>query len=340
MSVVPLSPIAEMTPIRTPSQDSSEGIRKRVCKACDRCRLKKSRCDGTSPCSRCRADNAICVFGERKKSHDKVYPKGYVEMLEQQQGQLVGALQETYHRLDAAQVWSGPALSEANGHPLTHDILAALNLLESKHDGSGDMEIFEDDCQKLQSRLLADGAGYVHRRGSFSSESNQSQHGPSRSSTHGTPMESKPPIFSEIFDFNSASSTPLIQSPMPRQRQSSPAAQSLPLQQTPTLSSDPQFYQAEWTIPDMSSPEAIMRSRFALQTPDFHHSLSDMENMMANGQFETPQTEYDATFGSLLMTSYPEPFPNAFTGSFQDFGSALDPMSLDAEFSRFIPVTT
>jgi hypothetical protein len=33
-------------------------------------------CDGASPCSRCKADNAICVFGERKKSHDKVYPKG------------------------------------------------------------------------------------------------------------------------------------------------------------------------------------------------------------------------------------------------------------------------
>lgn len=35
-----------------------------------------SQCDGSSPCSRCKADNAICVFGERKKSHDKVYPKG------------------------------------------------------------------------------------------------------------------------------------------------------------------------------------------------------------------------------------------------------------------------
>jgi hypothetical protein len=33
-------------------------------------------CDGANPCSRCKQDNAICVFGERKKSHDKVYPKG------------------------------------------------------------------------------------------------------------------------------------------------------------------------------------------------------------------------------------------------------------------------
>lgn len=72
---------------------SDSNVRKRVCKACDRCRLKKSKvcaipaacaptsltdgqCDGANPCGRCRADNAICVFGERKKAHDKVYPKG------------------------------------------------------------------------------------------------------------------------------------------------------------------------------------------------------------------------------------------------------------------------
>lgn len=64
-------------PHRNSSTDS-DSIRKRVGKACDRCRLKKSKCDGSSPCSRCKADNAICVFGERKKSHDKVYPKGYI----------------------------------------------------------------------------------------------------------------------------------------------------------------------------------------------------------------------------------------------------------------------
>ena len=61
-------------------------------------------------------------------------------MLEQQQSQLVAGLQATYKRLQKAQVWNGPNLAEANGYPLTHDILAALDLLEVKNDGSGEVE--------------------------------------------------------------------------------------------------------------------------------------------------------------------------------------------------------
>mgnify|MGYP001186182659 CR=1 FL=1 len=75
-------------------------------------------------------------------------------MLEQQQAQLVAGLQETYRRLVDANVWPGKPLSEASGQPLTHDILARLDLLEPKNDGSGEHEHFEEDCQKLQQRLI------------------------------------------------------------------------------------------------------------------------------------------------------------------------------------------
>ena len=99
-------------------------------------------------------------------------------MLEQQQGQLVAGLQDMYKQLQSAQAWTGPALPEADGHPLTHDILAALNLLESKSDGTGEFETFEEDCHQLQSKLIADGAGFVQRRGSFTSDSDHSARDP------------------------------------------------------------------------------------------------------------------------------------------------------------------
>ncbi|KAK5699847.1 Fluconazole resistance protein 1 [Elasticomyces elasticus] len=331
MSPAPLSPLVKVEhPVRTNSQDSADGIRKRVCKACDRCRLKKSKCDGTSPCSRCRADNAICVFGERKKSHDKVYPKGYVEMLEQQQGQLVAALQETYRQLHAAHAWPGPALSEASGHPLTHDILSALDLLESRADGSGEAEEFEEDCQKLQSRLVADGASYVHRRGSFSSESDHSQHNQTRSAT----TKQSRPTFRNSFQFDSAASSPAPQSPAPRQQKAHAATtQPSPLQRSP-LAHGPRFYEADWSMPEQS--EALMQTKFAMQTPNVQQSLSQLEDMMTDGQFDSSLTGYDANFGALPLSSYSQQFSNPYVGAMPDF-NVLDPMELD--FNRYLVAT-
>ncbi|KAI5302072.1 hypothetical protein KEM56_001066 [Ascosphaera pollenicola] len=151
------------TPPLEASSPSDGGVRKRVCKACDRCRLKKSKCDGANPCGRCRSDNAICVFGERKKAHDKVYPKGYVEMLEQQQSQLVAGLQELYRRTREGQGWPGEPLQDMpNGHPLTHDILERLGALKPAK-GSDEIPTFEEDLNHVQRKLIASGAGFMPR---------------------------------------------------------------------------------------------------------------------------------------------------------------------------------
>ncbi|GAD92162.1 C6 transcription factor (Fcr1), putative [Paecilomyces variotii No. 5] len=161
----------------TPPSDNNShtdgNVRKRVCKACDRCRLKKSKCDGANPCGRCRADNAICVFGERKKAHDKVYPKGYVEMLEQQQAWLVYGLQELYRRTHEGEGWPGEPLKvEANGHPLTHDMLTALGALDHTKG-----EHFEENTEVLQQELWQQNAGHMQRQES-SDGSSESAHSP------------------------------------------------------------------------------------------------------------------------------------------------------------------
>ncbi|CUM65153.1 uncharacterized protein PRCAT00002780001 [Priceomyces carsonii] len=62
--------------------DDSHHRKKRVGRACDLCRIKKTKCDGVKPCSRCIQDNKICVFSEKKKQKDKAHPSGYVELLE------------------------------------------------------------------------------------------------------------------------------------------------------------------------------------------------------------------------------------------------------------------
>lgn len=56
--------------------------RKKIDTACDLCRIKKTRCDGRHPCSRCIFDNSICVFAKKKKPRDNYPPEGYLEMLE------------------------------------------------------------------------------------------------------------------------------------------------------------------------------------------------------------------------------------------------------------------
>jgi hypothetical protein len=187
---------------------------------------------------------------ERKRSQDKIYPKGYVEMLEQQQAQLVSGLKEMYQRLQKASAWEGPSLDETSGHPLTHDILSALNLLESKHDDSGEPETFEENCDKLQSKMVSEGANYVRRRGSISSESEHSlvERPKIMPSRNETPAQPKPPIFKENFSFSSAGTSPLTQSPVPRSQPQYAApspAQILPLQEYAFIN-DPPIYANNW----------------------------------------------------------------------------------------------
>lgn len=63
-------------------QTHSGTQRKRVGKACDRCRIKKSKCNGDNPCDRCNTDDQVCTYSERRRPRDKNPPRGYIETLE------------------------------------------------------------------------------------------------------------------------------------------------------------------------------------------------------------------------------------------------------------------
>lgn len=64
------------------SPSSQDEKKKRVGKACDSCRMKKTKCDGRKPCSKCTQDNKLCTYSEKKKLQEKTYSSSYVELLE------------------------------------------------------------------------------------------------------------------------------------------------------------------------------------------------------------------------------------------------------------------
>jgi hypothetical protein len=262
---------------------------------------------------------------ERKRSQDKIYPKGYVEMLEQQQTQLVSGLKEMYQRLLKAAAWEGPSLDETSGHPLTHDILSALNLLEPKHDDSGELEVFEESCDKLQSRMVSEGANFVQRRGSLSSDSDQSHHDRPKtaSSRTGTPVQPKPSMFRGSFAFPSASSSPLTRSPIPR---SKPFAQQRYPAQSPVrplslqeqaMFNDPRLFTAEWGQAFNTTSYGDQETRFK-------------PTMQAAGEGEN----YAAWDATIQMDTYQYPSYN-FAGELE-CGDLAQFESLDFDFSPYV----
>lgn len=268
-----------MSPHRSDSMEAQDNIRKRVCKACDRCRLKKSKCDGSSPCTRCKADNAICVFGERKKSQDKVYPKGYVEMLEQQQTQLVAGLRELYSRLQRGESWPGQPLQESSGgHPLTHDILERLDLLQSPGDDKSHYEGFEADCSRMQQKLVEGGAPYTRRRASVSSDSEHGHVSPN-SSYNGTPT-TKSFAFDSPFARHNAPPTPPMNSPFPRQSQ----VVSPPIKQETQMAPAP-YMNTSAMDPSTLSRAPWMNDSIMMDDPvDFSKPMYGFDNFSAYDQ--------------------------------------------------------
>ncbi|KAJ5365662.1 hypothetical protein N7517_008548 [Penicillium concentricum] len=128
--------------------------RKHVLKACDRCRVKKTKCDGKQPCNRCSVYNHPCLFRERKATQTKVYSRGFVEMLESHHSLVVKALQKLYKFCINNEGFPGDPLAEApDGHPLTHAILDRLGLIKQAEENADEPDEDSEDLRYL--RLLS-----------------------------------------------------------------------------------------------------------------------------------------------------------------------------------------
>lgn len=108
---------------------------KRVWKACERCRMKKTKCDGEFPCKRCKDDGLVCTAGVRKKMEYKQLPKGYAEVLENTQFALIATVHKLYSMVRSNQSWDlgEPELND-RGQPVIHDIAQKLGCIRPNSD--------------------------------------------------------------------------------------------------------------------------------------------------------------------------------------------------------------
>ncbi|KAK0668133.1 hypothetical protein QBC41DRAFT_226869 [Cercophora samala] len=120
------------------SSHSGDARHKRVWKACERCRMKKTKCDGEFPCKRCKDDGLVCTAGVRKKTEYKQLPRGYAEVLENTQFALIATVHKLYAMVRNHQTWDlgEPDLND-RGQPVIHNIASKLGCIRP----SGDMDL-------------------------------------------------------------------------------------------------------------------------------------------------------------------------------------------------------
>ncbi|KAL2262145.1 hypothetical protein VTK26DRAFT_2345 [Humicola hyalothermophila] len=123
------------SPVTDSHSQHSDGRHKRVWKACERCRMKKTKCDGEFPCKRCKDDGLVCTAGTRKKTEYKQIPKGYAEVLENTQFVLVAAVHKLYSMVVNQQPWDlGEIELNDRGQPVVHNIASKLGCIRPNTD--------------------------------------------------------------------------------------------------------------------------------------------------------------------------------------------------------------
>ncbi|KAF8541930.1 hypothetical protein BDD12DRAFT_803316 [Trichophaea hybrida] len=61
---------------------SKDAPRKRVARACDRCRLKKGKCDGKEQCAKCVSADVMCIYTDRKPPQHKLISPAVADALQ------------------------------------------------------------------------------------------------------------------------------------------------------------------------------------------------------------------------------------------------------------------
>ncbi|KAF3765130.1 hypothetical protein M406DRAFT_346877 [Cryphonectria parasitica EP155] len=145
------SPMSPTDSHSTALSSVADSRHKRVWKACERCRMKKTKCDGEFPCKRCKDDGLVCTAGVRKKTEFKQLPRGYAEVLENTQFALIATVQKLYSMVRNGQQWDlgEPDLND-RGQPVIHNIAQKLGCIRPNSDVDLPVHsVFPEDEQGL-----------------------------------------------------------------------------------------------------------------------------------------------------------------------------------------------
>jgi len=118
--------------------------------------MKKTKCDGESPCKRCKDDGLVCTAGSRKKTEFKQLPRGYAEVLENTQYALIATVQKLYTMIRNNESWDlGEPEMNDRGQPVIHDIASKLGCIRPSPDMPYAFPEGADDFAELQVQLQA-----------------------------------------------------------------------------------------------------------------------------------------------------------------------------------------
>lgn len=270
----------------------------------------------SSRCENIQRTNADHIISDRKRPGDKVYPKGFAEMVERNQEILVAALYELVNRARDGRPFTGQGPEYAsNGAFSIHDVISDLGLL--RHNPDSLPQAFEEDTQKMRDQLCEQ-EDAIARRGSLSSdESGNHDYVRTPSDSRETPFESKP----NEFDF----------APPSRPASQSPGLEQLPIS-LPRFSqdNDPQLYiQAPWGFPEQNHNDPMLRSpgfginSYPMDSPQDSTVYHNVEGMNSLGQWSHQPPHQHMTEAMDGYQTYP---PQTFNGPILHHNPTFMPM--------------
>ncbi|KAF5559204.1 c6 transcription factor [Fusarium mexicanum] len=144
---------------------STNDRRKKVLRACDRCRLRKTKCSGFPPCTRCQRDGFVCTTENEPKKEFRRLSSGYTEVSQTRDAALTATIQRLYLMVRNGETWDfdEPELDD-RGELIVHDIVHKLGytLPSTEAESPTPSMVSEDEVKSEESPIRHNNEHKIH----------------------------------------------------------------------------------------------------------------------------------------------------------------------------------